>query len=106
MPNQLLAEGKGNAEILDYVSHYGETLFTDNFALNKKLGDFGAARLLKGAGKDKISVLTHCNTGALATGGTIFPFFYTIQSCCFLIYIFKDTELHWALLDPCGLKEN
>lgn len=36
---------------------------------NKKIGNYGAQHILSGVPRDSVSVLTHCNTGSLATAG-------------------------------------
>merc|ERR1712118_430621 len=38
-------------------------------AFNKSIGDHGAKKILELAGKPKVTVLTICNTGSLATAG-------------------------------------
>ena len=44
-------------------------MLTDDIADNKAIGREGARHLREGSGKEKLNVLTHCNTGALATAG-------------------------------------
>ena len=34
---------------------------------NMKIGNYGAEHILKSASEEKVKVLTHCNTGSLAT---------------------------------------
>lgn len=46
-----------------------ETMLSKDLADNVALGDFGAADMLKRCPKDSLSILTHCNTGSLATAG-------------------------------------
>ncbi|XP_072567941.1 methylthioribose-1-phosphate isomerase [Paramormyrops kingsleyae] len=36
---------------------------------NKKIGNFGAQHILSGVPVESVSILTHCNTGSLATAG-------------------------------------
>lgn len=36
---------------------------------NKKIGNYGAQHILSGVPRDSVTVLTHCNTGSLATAG-------------------------------------
>lgn len=36
---------------------------------NKAIGDFGAAAILKQVTSENVRILTHCNTGSLATAG-------------------------------------
>lgn len=53
-----------NENVIEAVTNCAIQIHADDLAANKKMGDLGAA-LLKGAK----GVLTHCNTGSLATGG-------------------------------------
>jgi len=46
-----------------------EKMLTDDVADNKAIGDFGAKWITDNASKEKVEVLTHCNTGSLATAG-------------------------------------
>ena len=46
-----------------------EKMLTDDVTTNKAMGAHGAARILEITGKDKVRVLTICNTGSLATAG-------------------------------------
>lgn len=58
--------------MLNYVISEAERLFIEDVTNNKKMGKNGAQRLMepfKGTETKKISVLTHCNTGSLATAG-------------------------------------
>jgi len=67
---KLLSNGKSSEELLDYLVNEAERMYHDDIAGNKKMGEFGRDRLLCGASnKEKINVLTHCNTGSLATAG-------------------------------------
>lgn len=36
---------------------------------NKKIGNYGAQHILSGVPRDPVTILTHCNTGSLATAG-------------------------------------
>lgn len=36
---------------------------------NRKIGNYGAQHILSGVPRDSVTVLTHCNTGSLATAG-------------------------------------
>lgn len=51
-------------EIVQELIENGIKLELEDIAINKKMGDFGAAVVPKGA-----TILTHCNAGALATVG-------------------------------------
>ena len=46
-----------------------EKMLTNDVADNKAIGDFGAKWITINANKGKVEVLTHCNTGSLATAG-------------------------------------
>ena len=46
-----------------------ESMLADDIATNKRIGDNGAIEIVKQVNKNKIRVLTHCNTGSLATAG-------------------------------------
>jgi len=46
-----------------------EKMLTNDVADNKAIGDFGAKWITVNANKGKVEVLTHCNTGSLATAG-------------------------------------
>lgn len=51
-------------EIIEELIANGIKLENEDIEINKKIGDFGAEVVLKGA-----TILTHCNAGALATVG-------------------------------------
>ena len=51
-------------KIIKALEQRAEQIYTDDIAINKKMGEYGAAVL-----PDKAVVLTHCNAGALATCG-------------------------------------
>jgi len=36
---------------------------------NKKIGNYGAQHILSGVPRASVTILTHCNTGSLATAG-------------------------------------
>ena len=41
----------------------------EDLATNKAIGEFGASRILEIVPRDRVRVLTICNTGSLATAG-------------------------------------
>lgn len=45
-----------------------ESVLSDDIATNKSIGQHGADHILQSV-PDKVTILTHCNTGSLATGG-------------------------------------
>lgn len=51
-------------ELIDELKINGKKLELDDIEINKKIGDYGAMVVPKGA-----TILTHCNAGALATVG-------------------------------------
>ena len=46
-----------------------EAMLEEDISTNKKIGDHGAAEIVSRVGKSSVRVLTHCNTGSLATAG-------------------------------------
>lgn len=58
----------GNAVTKAYCEAAADMLIAD-VADNKGIGHYGAEWISKSAGGGKVSVLTHCNTGSLATAG-------------------------------------
>ena len=46
-----------------------EAMLEEDISTNKQIGDHGAAEILARVGKSNVRVLTHCNTGSLATAG-------------------------------------
>ncbi|KAF8247452.1 putative translation initiation factor [Wilcoxina mikolae CBS 423.85] len=59
----------GNQVVERYIQA-AEKMLVDDVADNKNIGDFGAQWILDNAGgEQKVAVLTHCNTGSLATAG-------------------------------------
>ena len=61
MRGALLAAGSGWREVLEREARAIET---EDLAANRRMGELGAALIAPGSG-----VLTHCNTGSLATAG-------------------------------------
>ncbi|XP_063162783.1 methylthioribose-1-phosphate isomerase isoform X1 [Candoia aspera] len=51
------------------VINWAEALLDKDLEDNKSIGEHGACHLLQQVGQDKVTVLTHCNTGSLATAG-------------------------------------
>ena len=46
-----------------------ELMYDDDVATNQAIGKFGAQHILSKYSNSKVSILTHCNTGSLATAG-------------------------------------
>lgn len=55
--------------ICKVVLDYSEFMLERDVNDNKAIGKFGAEAILKKTGKDKINLVTICNTGSLATAG-------------------------------------
>ena len=60
----ILASSKDIAGIIEELKANAIQMENDDIAINKKIGDYGAEVVPKGA-----TILTHCNAGALATVG-------------------------------------
>lgn len=58
------AEGKSVSEIKQILLDEAHLIFEENFAADRAIGKFGGELI-----PDDSTVLTHCNAGALATGG-------------------------------------
>jgi S-methyl-5-thioribose-1-phosphate isomerase len=58
------------SELLDFFVAQAEKFFADDVKANKALGSYGAAALTaRLPSRDRLKILTHCNTGSLATAG-------------------------------------
>lgn len=72
--NRLIAHVKGMhgsdvSSLVAAVTTFSQQVLSDDLRVNIALGDFGARHLLETAGDRKLNILTHCNTGSLATSG-------------------------------------
>nr|XP_053646939.1 methylthioribose-1-phosphate isomerase-like [Cherax quadricarinatus] len=56
-------------DMVKLVSSWCQKMLDDDINTNKKIGWFGAESILKSAGGRNVQLLTHCNTGSLATAG-------------------------------------
>ena len=70
----LATHSQAPIDLIHCVIDEAERLFADDVTNNKKMGQFGASCLLEPflsvePPRARISVLTHCNTGSLATAG-------------------------------------
>ena len=61
---ELIFKSENIEELIDLLKINGKKIELDDIEINKKIGDYGAMVVPKGA-----TILTHCNAGALATGG-------------------------------------
>ncbi|XP_078432449.1 nagB/RpiA/CoA transferase-like superfamily protein [Wolffia australiana] len=65
-----VAETTSNPEVVfQAYLEAAEIMLTDDVAANKSIGCHGAAIIASGLQTKQLSVLTHCNTGSLATAG-------------------------------------
>ncbi|XP_032081425.1 methylthioribose-1-phosphate isomerase [Thamnophis elegans] len=62
-------EGTTPESLRESVINWAEALLGKDLEDNKSIGEHGAYHLLQRVGQDKVRVLTHCNTGSLATAG-------------------------------------
>ncbi|XP_070802039.1 methylthioribose-1-phosphate isomerase [Pituophis catenifer annectens] len=62
-------EGTTPESLRESVINWAEALLDKDLEDNKSIGKHGACHLLQRVGQDKVRVLTHCNTGSLATAG-------------------------------------
>ncbi|XP_037743895.1 methylthioribose-1-phosphate isomerase [Chelonia mydas] len=51
------------------VIQWAEAMLEKDLQDNRSIGEHGARHLLQASPQDKVTVLTHCNTGSLATAG-------------------------------------
>ncbi|THX97343.1 Methylthioribose-1-phosphate isomerase [Aureobasidium pullulans] len=65
------AQSASGTSVKDAYVQAAEQMLVDDVSDNKAIGEHGADWILKNAagGKDQVSILTHCNTGSLATAG-------------------------------------
>lgn len=49
--------------------HVGEAMLPEDVAANTAIGRYGAQSMEQICGKGPLRILTHCNTGSLATAG-------------------------------------
>ncbi|KAI5202448.1 hypothetical protein AUEXF2481DRAFT_63242 [Aureobasidium subglaciale EXF-2481] len=69
--NAAKAEHASGTSVKNAYVEAAEQMLVDDVSDNKAIGENGADWILKNAagGKDQVSILTHCNTGSLATAG-------------------------------------
>lgn len=67
----LSSEGLDAATCTERLLLEMESMLAEDFACNKAIGDHGANHILSKVGSDgrDVTILTHCNTGSLATAG-------------------------------------
>jgi methylthioribose-1-phosphate isomerase len=73
MEKSLKEENNGESSIKDIlkktIAEYSEFMLDRDVSDNRAIGQFGAEEILKKTNKDKINLVTICNTGSLATAG-------------------------------------
>jgi methylthioribose-1-phosphate isomerase len=73
MEKSLKEENNGGSSIKDIlkktIAEYSEFMLDRDVSDNRAIGQFGAEEILKKTNKDKINLVTICNTGSLATAG-------------------------------------
>ncbi|KAI9893635.1 MAG: S-methyl-5-thioribose-1-phosphate isomerase [Vezdaea aestivalis] len=62
---------KGGEDLVNFYFDWAEKFFDDDIKANREIGRLGAEWALKNAwnGRGQCAILTHCNTGSLATAG-------------------------------------
>lgn len=63
---------KTGTQLIAFVRNHCFKALEIDIQTNKRIGDFGAEHIVQSAskkGRSKVNVLTHCNTGSLATAG-------------------------------------
>lgn len=61
--------GSTGSALIDAYLSAAEVMLEEDVRTNRAIGDHGARRILEITGRDKVRVLTICNTGSLATAG-------------------------------------
>lgn len=62
-------DGTSVSELCQGVITSSEHMLSNDLKDNITMGNFGAEKILALSGRDKVRVMTICNTGSLATGG-------------------------------------
>ncbi|RYG99710.1 hypothetical protein EON65_50035 [archaeon] len=62
-------ENKSGTDVLEAYIIAAEEIWKEDIRTNRAMGQHGLAQILKLVNRDKIRVLTICNTGSLATAG-------------------------------------
>uniref|UniRef100_A0AAZ3SRF2 Methylthioribose-1-phosphate isomerase n=1 Tax=Oncorhynchus tshawytscha TaxID=74940 RepID=A0AAZ3SRF2_ONCTS len=60
---------KNPEQLTESVIGWIEEMLERDVNDNKKIGNYGAQHILSGVPRDSVTILTHCNTGSLATAG-------------------------------------
>uniref|UniRef100_A0A3Q2GRX2 Methylthioribose-1-phosphate isomerase 1 n=1 Tax=Cyprinodon variegatus TaxID=28743 RepID=A0A3Q2GRX2_CYPVA len=70
---------KNSEQLRESVISWIEDMLERDVNDNRKIGNYGAQHILSGVPRDSVTILTHCNTGSLATAG-----YGTASLCVFL----------------------
>lgn len=60
---------KNSEQLRESVISWIEDMLERDVNDNRKIGNYGAQHILSGVPRDSVTILTHCNTGSLATAG-------------------------------------
>ncbi|KAA8595146.1 hypothetical protein FQN60_012281 [Etheostoma spectabile] len=60
---------KNSEQLRESVIAWIEDMLERDVNDNRKIGNYGAQHILSGVPRDSVTILTHCNTGSLATAG-------------------------------------
>ena len=68
---ELVQRNTNASDMLEILYKELTEMLPDDISKNRKMGAYGAQHIMKkcGLGIEKLTVLTHCNTGSLASGG-------------------------------------
>ncbi|XP_016145298.1 methylthioribose-1-phosphate isomerase-like [Sinocyclocheilus grahami] len=67
--NESMEKNTGRVKSSSCVIGWIEEMLERDVNDNKKIGNYGAQHILSGVPRDSVTILTHCNTGSLATAG-------------------------------------
>ncbi|XP_066985878.1 methylthioribose-1-phosphate isomerase isoform X2 [Macrobrachium rosenbergii] len=67
--SQCHGKGMSTEELKSSIISRCENMLAIDVDTNKKIGDFGAQSILANSDAKQVNVITHCNTGSLATAG-------------------------------------
>uniref|UniRef100_H2YIR7 Methylthioribose-1-phosphate isomerase n=1 Tax=Ciona savignyi TaxID=51511 RepID=H2YIR7_CIOSA len=67
--DSMVEQNVSHEEIKSRVIKKIERMLPDDISDNMKLSEHGAKHIMGRIGQDKVTILTHCNTGSLATAG-------------------------------------
>ncbi len=87
---EIIYESRNFEEILTFTQDFANDLYNQEIQNNLKISEF-ACSLLEGSSK-QLSLLTHCNTGSLATAGigTALGVIYTLKEKGYNLTVYVD----------------